>query len=205
MSSASNVDEKSEDLARRRTHVFAALLLLIGAAAGLLVFSMLGPSAAEWNAQVTQDALPLTQLLRYDLRIDDAAAVEGAWAKRRVLYDDDHLADLRERLNAFVDLQVREYAAAKQVYLSGDDPARRSADESVLNERLRRAYGNSVADEMLRQFGERVRESAYRASPKVAGGADPEAPRFDEMYDDLVADWLPQARATVERLTAPTR
>ena len=186
-------------------HVFAVLLVLIGAGAWFVVRPLLGPSGAEWDAQVRQDAVPLTQLIRYDFRVEDAAEVEAAWEKRRKLYDEAHLGDLRERLSAFVDLQVREYAAAKDIYLSGRDPARRSTDELALNERLRRGFGEKAADEMLRQYGEHVREAAYRASPKVGGEPDPAAPRFDEMYDDLVKDWLPQARAAVDRLTAPSR
>jgi hypothetical protein len=190
---------------RRRAVI---ILFLLAAGAGVWLFVVrpfLGPSEAQWDAQVRQDALPLTQLLRYDFRVEDAQIVEAAWEKRRVLYDEAHLGDLRERLRAFVDLQVREYAAAKDIYLSGRDPARRSTEELALNERLRRGFGDEAAQEMLRQYGERVREAAYRASPKVAGEPDPAAPRFDEMYDELVAEWLPQARAAVERLTAPSR
>jgi hypothetical protein len=199
-----SASEQTQDVETRRKYVFALLLVLVGAGAWFVVRPLLGPSAAEWNAQATQDAISLTQLLRYDLRVEDSAQIDAAWEKRRALYDEAHLADLRDRLNAFVDLQVREYGEAKDIYLSGRDPTRRSTSELALNERLRRAFG-PAADQMFEQFGGRVREAAYKASPKVGGEPDPEAPRYDEIYDDLVKSWLPQARATVERLTAPTR
>lgn len=206
MADTAEPNEQDTLLEKRRMYVFAVLLVLVGAVAGILVMRSLGPSAAEWNAQITQDALPLTQLLRYDFRVEEAAAVEAAWDKRRPLYDATHLGDLRDRLNAFIDFQVREYGEAKAIYLSGSDPKRRSTAELALNDRLRAGFGDAAADEMLKQYAERVREAAYRASPKVAGGEpDPDAPRYDEVYDDLVKDWLPQARATVERLTTPTR
>ena len=198
-------DKDVDQLAKRRMHVFAVLLVLIGAGAWFVVRPLLGPSSAAWDAQVTQDAVSLTQLLRYDLRVEDAGAVEAAWEKRRALYDAEHLADLRDRLNTFLDFQVREYGQAKSIYLSGTDPARHSTGELALNDQLRRGFGEAAAGEMLRQYGERVREAAYKASPKVGGQPDPEAPRYDEMYDDVVKDWLPQARAAVERLTSPTR
>lgn len=205
MNTDPNADVRTPDASKRRMHVFAVLLVLIGAGAWFVVRPMLGPSAAQWDAQIRQDAVPLTQLLRFDFRVEDAAIVEAAWEKRRVLYDEVHLGDLRERLSAFVDFQVREYAEAKDIYLSGRDPGRPSMDELALNERLRRGFGEEAAQEMLRQYAERLREAAYRASPKVAGEPDPDAPRFDEMYDELVGDWLPQARAAVDRLTAPSR
>jgi hypothetical protein len=200
-----SASEQTPDVERRRMYVFAVLLVLLGAGAWFAVRPLLGPSAEKWNAQVTQDAVSLTQLLRYDLRLENTGEIDAAWEKRRSLYDAEHLADLRERLSTFVDFQEREYGEAKDIYLSGRDPDRRSTAELVLNDRLRRAFGDAAAEQMLRQYAERVREPAYRASPKVGGGADPDALRYDEVYDDLVKTWLPQARATVERLTAPTR
>jgi hypothetical protein len=205
VTTVTSTDEGAADLAKRRMYVFAALLVLIGAGAWFVVRPLLPPSAEQWNAQVTQDAVSLTQLLRYDFRVEDAAEVEAAWAKRRALYDEEHLGDLRKRLNAFVDFQVREYGYAKSIYLDGRSPAIASTGDAGLDEKLRRGFGESRADEMLGQFRERVREAAYKASPKVAAGADPDAPRYDEIYDDLVANWLPQARSTVDRLTAPLR
>lgn len=197
-------DKDADQLAKRRTHVFAVLLVLIGAGAWFVVRPLLGPSAEKWNAQMTQDAVSLTQLLRYDLRLENTAEIDAAWEKRRALYDAEHLLELRGKLDEFVAFQVQEYSAAKTIYVSGCSPRFHSTGDISLDE-LRRAFGDAAATEMVRQFGERVREAAYKASPKVAGEADPDAPHYDEMYDDLVKDWLPQARATVVRLTTPTR
>jgi hypothetical protein len=185
--------------------VVAVLLVFAGAGAWLFVVRpRLGPSAAEWEAQISADATPLTQLLRYDFRVESAPEVDAAWAKRRALYDEAHLATLRERLTAFVEFQVAEYADAKEAYLAGRDPTKPSTQALVAHTKLREAFG-PVADEMIAQYKERVREAAYKASPKVGGGADPEAPKYDLVYDDLVTRWLPEARATVARLTSPAR
>jgi hypothetical protein len=189
----------------RRNFVLALLLVLAGAGAWVFVVRpLLGPQESEWDAQIAQDAAPLTQVLRYDLRVKDASAIDAAWEKRRALYDESHLAKLRETLLAFVEFQVAEYADAKEAYLAGRDPSKPSAQALVAQSKLRDAFG-PVADEMIAQYKERVREAAYRASPVVGGGADPNLPRYDAVYDDLVSHWLPQARASVERLTSPAR
>jgi hypothetical protein len=47
-----------------------------------------------------------------------------------------------------------------------------------------------------------LREDAFRSSPKVAKGDDPEATDFRQEYDDLRA-WLPRAHRRVDELTEP--
>ena len=97
----------------RRKAVVATLLVLAGAGLWLFVARpLLGPPERDWQQQIAEDALPLTQLLRYDLRVTDTGQIDAAWDKRRSLYDASHLAQLRERLLAFVEFQVAEYGDA---------------------------------------------------------------------------------------------
>lgn len=187
----------------RLKYVIGALLVLVGAVMWLFVARpLLGPSEREWDAQIAQDAVPLTQLLRYDFRVVNAADIDAAWEKRRSLYDAKHLADLAERLTAFVDFQTAEFADAKDIYLSGRRPEKLSSATAIAHARLRAAFPATAA-EMISQFDKRVREAAYTASPKVALGEDPDLTKYDEIYDDVVARWLPEARATIRRLTEP--
>lgn len=189
----------------RRRYVTGALLVVAGAALWTFVARpLLGPSSREWEAQVAQDAIPLTQLLRYDFRVEDSAAIDAAWEKRRALYDASHLAELAERLTAFVDFQTAEYADAKDIYLSGRRPERPSSATALAHARLKEAFPDA-AGEMIAQYDRRVREAAYTASPKVALGEDPDLTRYDEVYDDVVSRWLPEARETIRRLTEPGR
>jgi hypothetical protein len=183
----------------RRQWVFGLFLVVAGAALWIFVIrDALPPSERAWRAQIALDAPQLTQLLRYDFQLENARPVEEAWAKRKALYDDEHLAELREKLTAFVDFEVAEYADAKEIYLSGKRPERPSQGALAAQERLRAAFP-AEAEEMIAQFRDRVREVAYRSSPVVAG-ADPAAPRLDERHD-LVMKWLPEARARVAELT----
>jgi hypothetical protein len=189
----------------RQRAVVATLLVLAGAGLWLFVARpLLGPPELDWQVQIADDALPLTQLLRYDLRISDTAKIDAAWDKRRVLYDASHLAMLRGKLLAFVEFQVAEYADAKESYVAGRDPGKPSTQALVAQARLREAFGPE-AEKMISDFRANVRDAAYKASPKIGGGADPDLPKYDAIYDDLVAHWLPQARATAERLTSSAR
>lgn len=184
--------------------VVGVTLVLGGAALWFVIRPHLPFAERAWDAQMTQDATSLTQLVRRDLEIEPSPAIDAAWEKRRVLYDAEHLAKLRDRLLAFVDFQVAEYADAKEIYVAGRDPSKPSTQALVAQAKLREAFG-PTADEMISQYKDRVREAAYKASPKIGGGADPDLPKYDAIYDDVVAHWLPQARATVERLTSPVR
>jgi len=188
----------------RLKYVVGALLVVAGAALWFVVKPHLPPSAREWEAQVAQDAIPLTQLLRYDFRVENAAEIDAVWEKRRSIYDEKHLAELAERLTAFVDFQTAEFADAKDIYLSGRRPEKPSSATAIAHSRLKAAFP-VTSEEMISQFDKRVREAAYTASPKVAGGDDPDLPKYDAIYDDLVARWLPEARATIRRLTEPSR
>ena len=69
---------------------------------------------------------------------------------------------------------------------------------------MREVFGKT-ADEMIQQYKDRVREAAYKASPAVAQGKDPDLPEYDKLYDDLVMKWLPETHAAIGRLTSPAR
>jgi hypothetical protein len=189
----------------RWRYVIGALLVVAGAALWTFVVRpLMGPSEREWDAQIAQDALPLTQILRYDFRVEHAADIDAAWEKRRGLYDEEHLAELADRLTAFVEFQTAEYADAKHIYLSGSRPEKPSSATAIAHARLRAAFPGT-SEEMISQFDQRVREEAYKASPKVAGGDDPDLAKYDAIYDDVVARWLPEAKATIRRLTEPAQ
>jgi hypothetical protein len=198
-----NVEAADSD--RRTKYVRAAVLILIGAALFWFgVRPLLGRSDAAWEALVRQNSVELTQVLRPDPWVEDSPQIDAAWDKRRAQYDEEHLLVLRGRLMAYVDFVLAEWADAKNIYLSGRLPDKPTDNALAAQAKLKEAFG-ADADEMIKQFREHVREPAYKASPKVGGGLDPDLPRYDEMYDKLAADWLPKARARVERLTAPTR
>ncbi len=189
----------------RWKYVVGVLLVVAGAALWTFVVRpVMGPSARDWDAQIAQDALPLTQILRYDFQVENAAEIDAAWEKRRGLYDEEHLAELADRLTAFVDFQTAEYADAKDIYLAGRRPEKPSSATAVAHARLRAAFPGP-SQEMISQFDERVREEAYKASPRVALGDDPDLAKYDAIYDDVVARWLPEAKATIRRLTEPAR
>jgi hypothetical protein len=178
-----------------------ALLVLAGAALWVFVVQpLLGPSERTWDAQIHQDSISLTQLLRYDFQVDDSATIDAAWEKRRQLYDAEHLDSLRWRLRAFVDFQVAEYGDARDIYQSGRRPETISTVASNAQTKLLQAFP-ADAPTMIEQYRERVREVAYKASPVVGGEVDPDLPKFDGIYQDVVANWLPKARAKVESLT----
>ena len=185
----------------RRRWVFGAFLVLAGAGLWMFVVApILGPSQRTWQAQIELDSVPLTQALRYDVRLERVSQFDAAWAKRRVLYDEAHLADLRERLLTFVDFQVAEYADAKQIYLAGSRPETPSAAASAVHQRLAVAFPGEAAT-WISQFKQNVREAAYTASPAVAHDVDPDLPKYDSIYDDVVTKWLPKAKARVAELT----
>jgi hypothetical protein len=183
----------------------AVVLVVLGAAAYWFgVRPLLGPSDATWREQIRRDALSLRDYLRPDPWVEDDPKVEAAWDKRRVLYDEKHLERLRERLDAYVDFEIAEWADAKNIYLSGRLPDKPSDNALAARTKLEEAFGDD-AKPMIEDFAKGVREPAYRASPKVGGGIDPDLPKFDEAYDKLAAEWVPKARARIGKLTAPAR
>jgi hypothetical protein len=184
---------------RRGRYVFGALLFLAGAGIAWIVVRDRVTRGDRERVQIEQDALSLAQFLRYDYRVD-AHAEDAAWDKRKPLYDDAMFARLRETLTAFVDLEVAEYGDAKDVYLSGRRPERPSDAARAAEDRLRAALP-SQAEAIVKQFKDDVLEAAYKASPKVGGEVDPDLPKYDEIYDDVVAKFLPEARARVARMT----
>lgn len=185
--------------ARRRLFL-SIVLVFLGFAVGWLVLS--GPVRHRrlGDIQVLEDANSLTQFLGYEFQVEPHVE-DAAWLKRKPLYDEEMLASLRRKLMAYVDFEVAEYADAKQIYLGGTLPDRRSQPALEAQQRLLAEFGDRVGAAMIADFRKNVREKAYIASPKVGGGADPSLLRYDELYDHLVADWLPKVRARIEELT----
>jgi hypothetical protein len=183
---------------------FLAAFLCVAAGAGLwfLVSGLMGPSAAQWEAQVAQDATDLVQVVGHEPWVEDEAAVFAAWDKRKALYDQEHLAELRSRLHAYVEADMAAHAEAKSVYLSGERPERTSAAMRAAEDRLREAYGDA-AEPFLARWRDDLLEAAFQASPVTAGGEDPTRADFAEIHDRLASRWLPLARERVERLTRP--
>jgi hypothetical protein len=182
---------------RRRWYLLGLVLFLAGAGLSWIVVRDRVTRDSRERAQIEGDAVSLSQSIHFGAEPRD---VDAAWAKRKPLYDDAMLAKLRDALNAFVEFEVAEFGDAKDVYLSGVRPETPSEAARAAHERLRTAFP-SHADEIIKQFRDGVVEAAYRASPKVAHGFDPDLPRYDALYDDLVANFLPQARARIEELT----
>jgi hypothetical protein len=184
----------------RRSVVVGFSLIAVGVAAWIFVVRpFLPPSSALRDRQVVEDAIPLTQTLRYDFRLDDTSGVDAAWEKRKPLYSPEMLRRLAEALTSFVEFQVAEYGDAKDIYLAGREP-QASPPAAAAHARLREAFG-AEADVMIEQYRQAVREKAYEASPRVAGGRDPSLLRWDAVYDDLVTAWLPMARTRIARIT----
>jgi hypothetical protein len=184
---------------RRRWYVFGTLLVVAGAGLSWILVRPMLLRGAQERAQIEQDAVSLSQFLTYDFQVE-AHVEDEAWGKRKPLYDDAMLARLREALNAFVDLEVAQYGDAKDIYLSGVRPENPSDAARAAQARVRAAFPTH-GEEIIRQFKEGVLEKAYKASPVVGGGVDPDLPRYDATYDDLVANFLPKARARIEEMT----
>jgi len=185
---------------RRLGYVFGLLLVVGGAGISWIVARHAFTHAALERAQIEEDAASLAQFLRYDFQVAPHAE-DPAWDKRKPLYDDAMFARLRDALNAFVDFEVAEYGDAKDVYLTGRRPEVPSDAARAAQEELRAALP-SQADAIIKQFQDGVLEQAYKASPKVASGVDPDLPKYDEIYDDVVATFLPKARARIASMTS---
>ena len=187
---------------KRQKAVVAVLLVLMGAAFwAFVVRPLMGPPAVVWEAQIRQDSIDLIQVIRPDPWVEDAPGWKAKWGVRKSLYDQAHLDELRARLLAFVEFELAEYAEARDIYRSGRYPERPTEAARAAQERLREAYGDE-AQKMIDQFRNAVREPAFRASPAVAQGVDPDLPKYDELHERILVDWAPKARARVAELTA---
>jgi hypothetical protein len=184
---------------RRGWYVWAMLLLVAGAGLSWILVRPMVLRGSQERAQIEQDALSLAQFLRYDFQVD-AHVEDAAWMKRKALYDDEMLVRLRDALHAFLDLEVAEYGDAKDIYLSGVRPENPSDAARAAQKKVREAFP-AHADEIIQQYKDGVLEKAYKASPAVGGGVDPDLPKYDATYDDLVANFLPKARARIEEMT----
>lgn len=184
---------------------FLAAFLCLAAGAGLWLIvrdRFLGPSDAEWQAQIAQDAADLVQILGHEPWVEDDGRVFGAWEKRKALYDDERLGELRARLEAYVEADMAAHFEAKDVYLSGRRPENASGDLRGAYEALRRSFP-ARAESWIERWRKELLDPAYLNSPQVARGDDPDRIDFAAIHDTLREEWLPNARERIERLTRP--
>ena len=197
----------------RRKILIGTVLLVVGVLAGIQA----RPWIARWAVgpvtpeQIQLDAVSLLDVLRPDPRLPDdlAADPEGwkgfwaAWDPRRARYSDEQLADLRRRLDDYLDFLHAEYADCAEIYRLGRPDHVQVQSDAAKEARLRvRADFGAFAETLVKQADE-MREDAYTSSPKVAAGDDPALTDYRDAYDELVQKWLPMAHARVDQLTAP--
>lgn len=201
---------------RRRISI-ALVLVVAGVAAGMtfsaelrrafdaLVHGAVPLSEADWSEQVRRDAVTLLAVVAPDPKLpeslDDPSMAEfnAKWGERRAKYAVERLSDLRGRLHDYLDFLQAEYADCADIYLSGRRPETRSDASEEARRRVGAGFGE-FAPTLLAQ-ADQLREQAYRDSPKVAKGDDPDTVDFRLEYDDLRA-WLPRAHRRVDELTA---
>jgi hypothetical protein len=199
-------------LDRRRTILAALLLLAAGFGAGMVfrrpIARRLQALLPVTTEQVRLDAVSLLSVLAPDPRLPAVLPKDAPewgpfweqWDARRARYSPEQLADLRARLEGFLDFLQAEYADAAEIYRTGRRPEDASDAARELRLRVRQDFGET-GEALLRQADE-LREEAYKASPRVAG-VDPDLPDYGEKFDDLLRRWLPLAQARVAELTAP--
>src|SRR5687767_4832948 len=185
----------------RRRVFFVLVLLLGGFGVGILLRPFLWRTDAEWRERVREDTLRLAVLVRPTPWLD---APEGTleheeWLARRRDYPAEHLAALRERLHAYVDLYVAEYADAAVIYDTGSRPEVLSEGAKEARARFRELFG-AAGEKGVAEFDAK-REDAYRASPVIGGGADPSLVDYREEWRRL-REWEPLVRRRIEELTA---
>jgi hypothetical protein len=196
---------------RRRTTLALVLLLALGMLAGWLargpILGAFRSTRAVDDEQVRSDAIDLLQVVRPDENLPAELPAEfwAVWDAQRRRYPPERLADLRQRLDAYLDFLQAEHADAREIYRNGLRPEGRSDAAEEARRRVRAAFGDFARTLEEQVDGPKgLREDAYKASPKVAG-FDPELPDYEEVYLDLVQNWFPRARARVDELTAPPR
>lgn len=200
---------------RVRTLAIALFLLLAGVLAGVLFaqelsdavrtlrFRISPPTDAEWEEQVREDAATLAAVLAPNESLPDELPGEfwEAWNPRRRLYTDARLADLRRRLDGYLDFLQAEFHDAAETWRTAPRSPLRSDAARDLREQLRRDFGGE-AERMIAQ-ADALHEDAYRHSPLVIQPAEGD-PDYAQMHRDILL-WLPRAHARAAELTAPLR
>ena len=156
---------------------------------------------AEVQADFRKTWLPL---LKPDLRVsrvlDDHPEFFERWGAVRADRGQAHLDELRRRLHTYLDFVESEYADAADIFDAGQaDVLSERARER--RERMRADFppigdGPGLGEEIIRQYDEKVREAAYRASPEVAAG-DPDQIDYRAL-NEHVRQWLVDARRIVD-------
>lgn len=200
--------------ATRSTFRWAAVLLVVGFAAGIVFsgtlrgwarevrFRLVPPSDAEWTEQVRLDAVSLLAVIRPDPRLPDTlpSVVWEAWDPRRRRYSPERLNDLRSRLHDFVEFVDAEHADCSEIYLTGRRPEGMSDAAAEARRRVAAALGADAAKREIDAM-DALREEAFRSSPSVAG-RDPDLPDFAAVREDI-RRWRAQAFARADELTRP--
>jgi len=180
--------------------VVSALIVAASFLAGLIGARFLPASDKTWDVQIQQDTESLLPFVSTQggVLLEPTDAFWDAWNARRKLYDAEHLAELRDGLNLYLDFLMAEHADAREVWISGNRDVL-SDEARARRKEIRERFG-PLADALI-EDGERLREQAYVASPEVAG-YDPSLPRYDEVKR-AVFEAMPELRRRVEALTEP--
>lgn len=199
--------------ARKRRVATLVVLLVSGVAAGVifrgplrdLVRGVVPASDADWDRQVAMDASSLLEVVRPDrvgVDITSQKLFRDAWDARRGRYPPEKLADLRERLRSYLDFLEIEHGECADIWRTGATPDRRSAASDAARDRVVRGFGE-LGPKLVRQADD-LREEAYRSSPRVAAGVDPDDTDFVAALEALRRA-LPACRRRVDELTEPLR
>jgi len=195
---------------RGRSARWAAVLVAAGLVAGIAFSGQIRTlarsawravvplSESDWDEQIRRDAVALLDLVSPGTSPESLPAeFSAAWEPRRGGYPPQRLAELRRRLDGYLDFQSAEYAECAAIYRGEQEPTTLSAAAREARDGFRRDFG-AAADPLIAE-ADQLREAAYEESPKVAG-YDPDLPDYRKLYEDFLT-WLPAARARVAELT----
>lgn len=199
------------DSSRRRTVVACVVLLVIGVALGVVFRAQVAavgralfpPPVASPEERIKADARSLLDVVKPDPRLpetlDGQTEFWKTWDARRALYTPAELDDLRRRLDDYLDFLAAEYTDCAEIYRTGALDTTQSDASKEARTRIRAGFGEFA--EVLIADAAKLRDTAYKASPKVAG-YDPSLDNFVELKADVFL-WIPRARARIQELTAP--
>jgi hypothetical protein len=197
--------------ARKRTVLGAVILLAAGVAVGIVFRAevasvgrtLFPPPILAPEDRIRADARSLLDVVKADPRLPETLAGQTgfwkSWDARRALYTPAELEDLRRRLNDYLDFLAAEYTDCAEIYRTGAFDTTQSDASKEARTRIRADFGDFA--EVLVAEALKLRDTAYKASPKVAG-YDSSLDNFVDAKADLF-NWLPRARARIDELTAP--
>ncbi len=199
------------DARRRRTLLWCVVLLIAGAALGVVFKAevaavgrtLFPPPIVSPEERIRADARTLLDIVKPDPRLpetlDGQTEFWKTWDARRALYTPAELDDLRRRLDDYLDFLAAEYTDCSEIYRTGALDTTQSDASKEARSRIRAGFGDFA--EVLIADAAKLRDTAYKASPKVAG-YDPSLDNFVELKAE-VFQWIPRARARIQELTTP--